>query len=63
MESAPPAEFTIEPEDTVSMVIVDTPLADELAAKLANPANPIMKIGNNFDYVAFDGDLPGAGDQ
>jgi hypothetical protein len=39
------------------------PSADELAAKLANPANPIMKIGNNFDYVAFDGDLPGAGDQ
>jgi hypothetical protein len=40
-----------------------TPSADELAAKLANPANPIMKIGNNFDYVAFDGDLPGASDQ
>jgi hypothetical protein len=39
------------------------PSADELAAKLANPANPIMKIGNNFDYVAFDGDLPGADDQ
>jgi chemosensory pili system protein ChpA (sensor histidine kinase/response regulator) len=31
VETAEPAEFTIEPEDTVSMVIVDTPLADELA--------------------------------
>ena len=31
VEAAKPAEFTIEPEDTVSMVIVDTPLADELA--------------------------------
>ncbi len=31
VEAAPTAEFTIEPEDTVSMVIVDTPLADELA--------------------------------
>jgi chemosensory pili system protein ChpA (sensor histidine kinase/response regulator) len=31
VEAAEPAEFTIEPEDTVSMVIVDTPLADELA--------------------------------
>jgi len=31
VESAEPAEFTIEPDDTVSMVIVDTPLADELA--------------------------------
>lgn len=39
------------------------PSADELAAKLANPANPIMKIGNNFDYALFDGDLPDAGDQ
>jgi chemosensory pili system protein ChpA (sensor histidine kinase/response regulator) len=31
VETAPPAEFTIEPEDTISMVIVDSPLADELA--------------------------------
>jgi chemosensory pili system protein ChpA (sensor histidine kinase/response regulator) len=31
VEEAPSAEFTIEPEDTVSMVIVDSPLADELA--------------------------------
>ncbi len=31
VEEAAPAEFTIEPEDTVSMVIVDSPLADELA--------------------------------
>ena len=39
------------------------PSAEEIAAKLLNPANPIMKIGNNFDYVTYDGDLPGAGDQ
>jgi hypothetical protein len=39
------------------------PSAEELAAKLANPANPIMKIGNNFDYQWFDGDLPGANNQ
>ena len=31
VEEATPAQFTIEPEDTVSMVIVNTPLADELA--------------------------------
>jgi chemosensory pili system protein ChpA (sensor histidine kinase/response regulator) len=36
VEAAKPAEFTIEPEDTVSMVIVDTPLADELA-EIAKP--------------------------
>ena len=35
----------------------------ELAAKLANPTVPVMTIGNNFDYVAFQGNLPGAGDQ
>jgi chemosensory pili system protein ChpA (sensor histidine kinase/response regulator) len=31
VEDARPAAFTIEPEDTVSMVIVDTPLVDDLA--------------------------------
>jgi len=31
VEETPSAEFTIEPDDTVSMVIVDSPLADELA--------------------------------
>ena len=31
VEATPTAEFTIEPDDTVSMVIVDSPLADELA--------------------------------
>ena len=31
VEEAAPAAFSIEPEDTVSMVIVDSPLADELA--------------------------------
>jgi hypothetical protein len=35
----------------------------ELAAKLSNPTTPVMTIGNNFDYVVFDGDLPEADDQ
>ena len=39
------------------------PSAAELAAKLANPSNPVMKLGNNFSYSTFDGDLPGADDQ
>jgi hypothetical protein len=42
---------------------VGTPSAEELAAKLSNPTSPVMTIGNNFDYVSFKGDLPGAGDQ
>jgi len=37
--------------------------AAEMAKELANPANPIMVVFNNFDYVIFDGDLPGASDQ
>lgn len=40
-----------------------TASASELANKLTNPANPILLIGNNFDYTAFDGDRPGASDQ
>ena len=37
VEKAVPAEFTIEPDDTVSMVIIDTPLADELE-QIGRPA-------------------------
>jgi hypothetical protein len=40
-----------------------TPSDEELAAKLANPTVPVMTIGNNFDYVDFQGNLPDAGDQ
>lgn len=39
------------------------PSAEEMAARLANPTAPVMTIGNNFDFVAFDGDLPGASGQ
>ncbi len=39
------------------------PSAEELALKLSNPTAPVMTLGNNLDYVLFDGDLPGAGDQ
>jgi chemosensory pili system protein ChpA (sensor histidine kinase/response regulator) len=45
VEAAEPAAFSIEPEDTVSMVIVNTPLADELAeigqpSKAEEPPEP-----------------------
>ena len=33
------AEFTIEPEDAVSMIIVDTPLTDELAEISKSPGD------------------------
>ncbi len=39
------------------------PSADELALKLANPTAPVMTIGNNFDFITFDGDLDGASDE
>lgn len=40
-----------------------TASAAEMAEKLSNPSNPILIVYNNFDYVTFDGDLPGASDQ
>ncbi len=40
VEPAVPAEFTIEPEDTISMVIVDSSLVDELAATAPTEAEP-----------------------
>ena len=39
------------------------PSADELALKLSNPTAPVMTIGNNFDFISFDGDLDGASDE
>ena len=39
------------------------PSAEEMAEKLSNPTTPVMTIGNNFDYVTFKGDLPGAKDE
>lgn len=40
-----------------------TPSAEELALKLSNPTAPVMTIGNNVDYIMFDGDREGASDQ
>ena len=37
--------------------------ADEVAAQLANPNAVLGKMGFNFDYTAYAGDLPSAGDQ
>jgi hypothetical protein len=39
------------------------PSAEEMAKKLSNPTSPIMTIGNNFDFVTFQGDLPDAEEQ
>lgn len=39
------------------------PSAEELALKLANPTAPVMTIGNNFDFITFDGNLDGASDE
>jgi chemosensory pili system protein ChpA (sensor histidine kinase/response regulator) len=46
VETALPAEFSIEPEDTVSMVIVDSELIDELAetAKEQDEPEPEVEI-------------------
>ena len=45
VEDAPSAIFTIEPEDTVSMVIIDSPLADELA-EIGKEKQPALEKGS-----------------
>ncbi len=68
------AEFTVSPQeglqDVATLDATPTenggpvqPSAEELAAKLSNPTSPVMTIGNNFDFITFKGDLPGAGDE
>ena len=37
--------------------------ADEVAKELANPANARASMSSNLEYISFDGDLDGAGDQ
>jgi len=62
--------FTVTGQETEPVAGIGTssggaaePSAEEMAQKLSNPTNPIMTIGNNFDYVTFQGDLPGAGEE
>ena len=55
VEIAPSSEFTIEPVDTVSMVIVDSPLADELA-ELAKETDASSQEG--FEPVAEPEPVP-----
>ncbi len=40
-----------------------TPSAEEIAAELSNPNTPLGTMNTNFDYITYDGDLPGASDQ
>jgi hypothetical protein len=37
--------------------------ADETTRELSNPANSLASLGNKFEVRAYDGDLPGAGDE
>ncbi|MFV8817352.1 hypothetical protein [Haliea sp. E17] len=39
------------------------PSAEEVAAELSNPNTAMGTMNFNFDYVAYQGDLPGAGSQ
>lgn len=72
VSSGESVEFTVSPQEGAQEVAtMDAPptedggpvqpSAEELAAKLSNPTSPVMTIGNNFDYVTFKGDMPGAG--
>ena len=64
------AEFTVRPDEIISSGSSNPqtgsaaePSADEIAAKLSDPTAPVMTIGNNLDFVFFDGDLPGASNE
>jgi hypothetical protein len=41
----------------------NSPTAAEIAAELSNPNTNLGSMNMVFDYVAYDGDLPGAGSQ
>ncbi|MEA1889669.1 MAG: hypothetical protein U9N50_07825 [Pseudomonadota bacterium] len=40
-----------------------TPSAAEIAAELANPNTAMGTINTNFDFISYDGDLPGASNE
>ncbi len=40
-----------------------SPSVEEIAAQLSNPNNTMGTMSMQFDYIAFDGDLPGASSQ
>ena len=40
-----------------------SPSAEEIAAELSNPNSSLGTMSVQLDYIAFDGDLPGAGSQ
>jgi len=51
------------PKDVKSGGGAATPLAEEIAAELANPNTALGTLNTNFDYITYDGDLPGASDE
>jgi len=62
LEAAEPAAFTMEPEDSVSMVIVDSPLADDMVdADIAPPGIP--EPGETAERVDADQDVPAAAEE
>ena len=61
--SVSPGEITSSGSSNPQTGGAGEPSADEIAAKLSDPTAPVMTIGNNLDFVFFDGDLPGASDE
>lgn len=48
---------------TVSRGSVSSVSAAEMAAELSNPNTPVSIMNTNFDYVQYDGNIPGATQQ
>lgn len=57
------AVATGSPSETGSKGGAATASAAEIAAELSNPNTPLGTLNTNFDFIRYDGDLPGANDQ
>ncbi len=53
----------VSPKDVEPKGGAATPSAEEIAAELSNPNTALGTLNTNFDYITYDGDLPGANDQ
>ncbi len=57
------AVVTNPEQETGSKGGAATPTAAEIAAELSNPNTPMGTLNTNFDFINYDGDLPGAEDE
>ena len=57
------AVATSPPEEAGNQGGAATASAAEIAAEFSNPNTPLGTLNTNFDFIRYDGDLPGAADE